>query len=96
MPQKITLQLLPREAANPKHYTALAARRLGISDRDIALVRVIKRSIDARRRQPLVNLSLEIYVDQEEQPVRRVRHSSLQTQRRRMLTQLQAVFSIQS
>ena len=68
MPQKITLQLLPREAANPKHYTALAARRLGISDRDIALVRVIKRSIDARRRQPLVNLSLEIYVDQEEQP----------------------------
>ena len=68
MPQKLTIQLQPREAADPKHYTALAARRLGISDRDIALVRVVKRSIDARRHRPLVNLSLEIYVDKEEQP----------------------------
>ncbi|MDO4758636.1 MAG: FAD-dependent monooxygenase [Rikenellaceae bacterium] len=68
MPTKLTLQLKPREAADAKLYTALAARRLGISDRDIALVRVVKRSIDARRHQPLVNLSLEIYVDQEEQP----------------------------
>lgn len=68
MPHKLTLQLQPREAADAKHYTALAARRLGISDRDIALIRVVKRSIDARQRRPLVNLSLEIYVDQEEQP----------------------------
>ena len=68
MPQNITLRLLPREAADAKHYTALAARRLGISDRQIALIRVVKRSIDARQRQPWVNLSLEVYVDGEEQP----------------------------
>ena len=68
MPAKLTLELLPREAANPKHYTALAARRLRIKEDEIALVRVIKRSIDARRRQPMVNLTLEIYIDQEPQP----------------------------
>mgnify|MGYP003302026250 FL=1 len=68
MPAKLTLELLPREAANPKHYTALAARRLRIKEDEIALVRVVKRSIDARRRQPMVNLTLEIYIDQEPQP----------------------------
>ena len=58
MPQSLTLQLTPKEAADAKHYTALAARRLGIREQQIALVRVVKRSIDARQRQPNVNLSL--------------------------------------
>lgn len=68
MPQKLTLRLLPREAADATCYTARAARELRIDERSIALVRVVKRSIDARQRQPWVNLSLEVYVDQEPQP----------------------------
>ena len=68
MPQSLTLQLTPKEAADAKHYTALAARRLGIKEQQIALVRVVKRSIDARQRQPKVNLSLELYIDNEQQP----------------------------
>lgn len=68
MPRTLTLQLPPREAADARRYTALAARRLGIAERDIALVRVVKRSIDARKRQPVVCLSLEVYVDREPQP----------------------------
>lgn len=68
MPQTLTLQLTPKEAADAKHYTALAARRLGIKEQQIALVRVVKRSIDARQRQPKVNLSLELYIDNEQQP----------------------------
>nr|MBE6190957.1 FAD-binding protein [Rikenellaceae bacterium] len=68
MPQTITLRLLPREAADAKHYTALAARCLGIAEQQVALVRVVKRSIDARQRQPWVNLTLELYIDQESQP----------------------------
>ena len=68
MPHKLTLKLRPREAADAKYYTARAAREIGISDRDIALVRVVKRSIDARQRQVMVHLTLEVYVDQEEQP----------------------------
>ena len=68
MPQKLTLQLTPKQAADSKYYTAQAARELRLSDKDVALVRVVKRSIDARQRLPKVNLTLEVYVDQEPQP----------------------------
>ena len=68
MPQNITLVLTPREAADTKYCTSLAARRLGLPERDIALARVVKRSIDARQRQPKVSLTLEVYVDSEPQP----------------------------
>ena len=68
MPQKITLILSPKQAADSKYYTSLAARQLHISDKDVALVRVVKRSIDARQRLPKVQLSIEVYVDQEPQP----------------------------
>ena len=68
MPQQITLTLTPRQAADAKFYTAQAARRMGIREADIALARVVKRSIDARQRQVKVNLTLEIYADREPQP----------------------------
>ena len=68
MPHNITLVLTPRQAADAKYYTSLAARRLGMPEQDIALVRVVKRSIDARQRQPKVNLSLEVYADREPRP----------------------------
>ena len=68
MPQTVTLVLSPREAADNKLCTLRAARALRISDRDIALIRTIKRSVDARRGQPKVNLTLEVYIDREPQP----------------------------
>ena len=68
MPQTITIQLPPREAADPEIYTSLAARRMGIRRSEVALARVVKRSIDARQRNVKVNLTLEIYVDREPQP----------------------------
>ena len=68
MPQLITLQLSPREAADSRHYTAVAARRMNLREDEIALVRIIRRSVDARQRQVKVNLTLEIYVDREPQP----------------------------
>lgn len=68
MPQKITLVLSPKEAATPQTYTSKTARSLNIKEQQIALIRVVKRSIDARQRQPKVNLTLEVYVDGEEKP----------------------------
>ena len=68
MPKTVTLQLSPKQAADEKFYIAQAARLLSIRQSDIALARVIKRSIDARQRMAKVNLTLEIYVDQEPQP----------------------------
>ena len=40
MSRQITLVLSPREAADARFYTALAARRMGVAERDVALVRV--------------------------------------------------------
>lgn len=68
MPRTVTLTLSPKQAADSKLYTTLAARRLGISDTQIALIRVTKRSIDARNRAVKVNLSLEVFVDTEPMP----------------------------
>ncbi len=68
MPQTITLQLSPREAADSHIYTTVAARRLHLRESDIALVRILKRSVDARQHQVKVNLTLELYIDQEPQP----------------------------
>lgn len=68
MPKSVTLRLSPSQAADSKIYTAIAARTLGVKDTQIAFVRVVKRSIDARRRDVKINLALEIFIDDEPQP----------------------------
>lgn len=68
MSHLVSLVLSPKQAADAKFYTSLAARKVGVPEGDIALVRVVKRSIDARQHRPKVNLSLEVYVDREPLP----------------------------
>ena len=68
MPQTVVLTLKPEEAADVHRYAPLAARAAGVAERDVALLRVVKRSIDARQRQAKVHLTLEIYADGEPQP----------------------------
>lgn len=68
MPKRITLQLGPQQAADSRIYTAAAARALGIREQEIALLRILKRSVDARRHPVKVNLSLEVYEDFEPKP----------------------------
>ncbi len=68
MPQTVTLVLSPEKAANKEFYTSAAAKTLAVGENRIALVRVVKRSIDARSRNIKVNLTLEVYVDDEHAP----------------------------
>lgn len=68
MPRLITLTLTPRQASDSAFYKALTAKRMNIAESDLALLRIVKRSIDARQRQPKVNLTLEVYLDREPQP----------------------------
>lgn len=63
MPQTITLTLSTKQAADPETYVSIAARRMGISVNQVALARIIKRSVDARGQSIKVNLTLEIYED---------------------------------
>jgi uncharacterized FAD-dependent dehydrogenase len=67
MPVSISLQLSPKQAADPKTYIPIAARLARVSDKQIALARVVKRSVDARK-SPKINLTLELYIDNEPQP----------------------------
>lgn len=64
MPQTLTLTLSPKQAADSATYVAIAARQLGVSVEQIALARLVKRSVDARGRSVKVNLTLELYVDE--------------------------------
>ncbi|MFI3317020.1 MAG: FAD-dependent protein [Rikenellaceae bacterium] len=68
MAHKITLTLTPKQAADPKFYTAQAAHKVGIKDTDVALLRVVKRSIDARQRQAKVNLTVELFEESDPTP----------------------------
>ncbi|MFI3285171.1 MAG: FAD-binding protein [Rikenellaceae bacterium] len=61
MAHKITLTLTPKQAADPKFYTSQAAHKVGLNESQVALLRVVKRSIDARQRQPKVNLTVELF-----------------------------------
>jgi uncharacterized FAD-dependent dehydrogenase len=68
MAQKITLTLTPKQASDSKFYTAAVARQMGIKQSDIALLRIVKRSVDARRGALKVNLTLEAFIDNEPMP----------------------------
>ena len=68
MGQKINLTLTPKQAADSSFYTAAVARQMGIKQSDIALLRIVERSVDARRGTLKVNLTLEAFLDFEPMP----------------------------
>ena len=68
MSQIITLSLSPRDAANSAVYRARVAREMRVREDDIALLRIVKRSVDARRGALKVNLTLEAFIDNEPMP----------------------------
>ena len=68
MPKVVNLTLAPRIASDAKLYAPIVARELRVKESDIALLRIVKRSVDARRGALKVNLSIEAYIDNEEQP----------------------------
>ena len=61
MIQEQQLRLLPHQAAS-EHNIIAYLNNTGVSD--ICAVRVLKRSIDARRRQVMVNLTVRIYINE--------------------------------
>lgn len=58
----------PERASDPVYYLPEVARRLSVKQSQIAYVRVVRRSIDARGRAVRVNLGVQVYVDGEQAP----------------------------
>ncbi|MFN4993330.1 MAG: NAD(P)/FAD-dependent oxidoreductase [Bacteroidota bacterium] len=62
MHKTIEISLLPEQCATPDLTKLYTARQLGIAD--LTGVRILKKSLDARRKPIRYNLQLEIYVDE--------------------------------
>jgi uncharacterized FAD-dependent dehydrogenase len=60
MPQKIELVLLPEEAAREEDYPRFVSSFIGVANADDLNIRLLKRSIDARSKQPKYRLIFEI------------------------------------
>lgn len=65
MPLEIPLNLMPRQAADADAIPAFAAKAAGIPLSRVALSRVLRRSVDARRGQVKVNLLVQLFIDDE-------------------------------
>ena len=68
MPKTLNLTLSPKQAASTEGWLPIAVRMLGIRREQVALARVVKRSVDARHRTPQVLLTVEIFVDGDQMP----------------------------
>lgn len=64
MIEELQIRVTPRVAASDDAIKGVAASELRVDSRRISGIRIIKRSIDARKRQVMVNLKLRAYVDQ--------------------------------
>lgn len=64
MTEDISLRLDPASAASDDKIALLAAKTLKIDRNRIKLIKITRRSIDARQRQVMVNLSVRVYIDE--------------------------------
>jgi uncharacterized protein len=69
MQQKITLRVMPSEAADEIFVRNLIAQSLGVKDAAISGYTILKRSIDARGRQVWIQLTLQVFIDEPFQSV---------------------------
>lgn len=65
MHQSLTLRVPPHIAAEERQLTLYAARELSIDARTITALRIRRRSIDARQRHIFINLSLDLYINEQ-------------------------------
>ena len=64
MQKQLTLLLSPAEAANESTVKEFAASSLGYSQANITGLHIRKRSIDARKKQPMVRLELNVFINE--------------------------------
>ena len=65
MPELVNLSLNPEEAADEKIIRIVAGEKLKVNPSEIALLRIVKRSVDARQRNIMVNLTAEVFTGRE-------------------------------
>ncbi len=66
MLQQLQLRVDPRTAATPLLLQTLVSTQLDIDVNRIKSLRITRRSIDARQRKVMINLSINVYIDEPE------------------------------
>lgn len=64
MTETLDIRVTPEIAYNQLRLQAAASTRLGVDVNRIRDLRIVRRSIDARQRQVMVNLSLKVWLDE--------------------------------
>ena len=64
MIKEISIRVLPQQAASETALKGFLAREFALNPKDIQAVRILKRSIDARKRQGIINLTVRIYLNE--------------------------------
>jgi uncharacterized FAD-dependent dehydrogenase len=65
MPQTIQLSLSPKQAASSEGIQAAAAALLNLPKEQISHIRLLKRSIDARKRKVKIQLKVEVFIGED-------------------------------
>lgn len=65
MIHNLRLRLTPHDASSEVYTRDRAAQKLGISTNDITALRILRRSIDARKSQIMIDVSIDVYVKEE-------------------------------
>ena len=64
MKKEINISLSPKQASDEQFYKPVLAEKLHVTEDQIKLVQLKRRSIDARHRDIRVNLAFDVYVDE--------------------------------
>lgn len=65
MTRELQVRVMPQVACSEQNIAEYISRELAIDRRSVTHVRVLKRSIDARQRQVMVNLTLRVYINEQ-------------------------------
>jgi hypothetical protein len=71
MQKELQLRILPEIAGQPDELRNYVAYKAGIQKSEIRHIEILRRSIDARQKQVIINLKVKVYVNEDfgEQPV---------------------------
>ncbi|RNC86006.1 MAG: FAD-binding protein [Balneola sp.] len=65
MQKELQLRVLPEIAGQPKELKAYISKKEGIPANDIRHIEIIKRSIDARQKQVIINLKVQVFINED-------------------------------
>jgi uncharacterized FAD-dependent dehydrogenase len=68
MMKQVQLNLAPAAAADEAIVRRTAAKSAGIGEKDVSFTRVVKRSVDARKKDIRINLTVEVFSGNEPSP----------------------------